>query len=132
MKYLLDTNICIYLIKRQPPEVLGRLREAGAGETALSSITVSERYFGAAKSGFPNKNRAALETFLLPFAVLSYDKAAVAVYGQLRADLERTGTPIGSLDLMIAAHAISPDLVLVTNNVREFWRVRGLSVDKWV
>jgi len=131
VRYLLDTNICIYIIKRRPKEVLRRFREVETGDIGISSVTLSELYFGAAKSAFPKENRLALESFVMPLGIQAYDAPAAAAYGEVRADLERKGTPIGSMDLLIAAHAISLRAVLVTNNTREFRRVRGLSVDNW-
>jgi tRNA(fMet)-specific endonuclease VapC len=131
MKYLLDTNTCVYLIKRRPPQVGERFRRHRLSQVALSSIVVSELSWGAAKSGL-QKNVDALDAFLAAFQVVAaYDQAAAFAYGRLRADLERRGTPIGPLDMLIAAHALSLDTTLVTNNVREFKRVPGLRVENW-
>jgi tRNA(fMet)-specific endonuclease VapC len=129
--YLLDTNICIYVIKRRPPQVLERFRQADVSSIAISSLTYSELMFGAAKSSRPEQNRFALTQFVAPLEVAPYDDMAAPHYGNLRAFLERQGTPIGSLDMLIAAHALALDCVLVTNNVKEFARVPGLKMENW-
>ncbi len=128
---LLDTNICIYIINAKPPAVLARFRQYRLGDIGLCSVVAAELAFGVAKSGSV-RNRQALEMFLAPLTILPFDAAAVWVYGDLRADLERRGTPIGSLDTMIAAHALSQQAMLVTNNTREFVKVPGLQLDNWV
>lgn len=132
MKFLLDTNICIYLIKRRPHSVIARLRHCGQEEVGISSITVSELEFGVHKSSRPVENRLALAEFLAPLEILSYDGTAAARYGEIRAALEKQGQPIGAMDLLIAAHAVSRHLTLVTNNEREFRRVPGLKISNWV
>ncbi len=130
--WLLDTNICIYLIKRKPEAVLRRLRGVDIAQVALSSITVAELQYGVAKSTHPEQNMLALAAFLAPLEVEAFDDAAAAVYGRIRADLERRGTPIGSMDLLIAAHALALGRTIVTNNTREFIRVVALKVENWV
>ena len=130
MKYLLDTNICIYIINERPQEVLDRFRRFSLSELGVSSITAAELAYGVAKSG-STRNRSALQAFLLPLEVAPFDMAAALAYGDLRADLERRGQPIGPLDLQIAAHALSLNAVLVTNNVREFRKVSGLTLENW-
>lgn len=132
MKYLLDTDICIYLIKRRPGGVLARLQQCMPGEVGLSSITVSELEYGVHKSSRPQENRLALAEFLAPLEILPYEDTAAGCYGEMRAMLERQGTPIGAMDLLIAAHALSRRLTLVTNNEREFRRLPGLKVVNWV
>lgn len=127
---LLDTNICIYIINTRPPGVLARFHEYRLGEVGLSSVVAAELAYGVAKSG-SERNRQALEMFLAPLEIAPFDERAVWVYGVLRAELERRGSPIGSLDTMIAAHALSLDSVLVTNNTREFSRVDGLRLENW-
>ncbi|MDO9584816.1 MAG: type II toxin-antitoxin system VapC family toxin [Desulfomicrobium sp.] len=129
--YLLDTNICIYVIKRRPQQVLERFRQADVSSIAISSITFSELMFGAAKSSRPEQNRIALTQFVAPLEVVPYDDTAAQRYGDLRACLERQGTPIGSLDMLIAAHALALNCVLVTNNVKEFARVPQLRMENW-
>jgi len=129
---MLDTNICIYIIKNKPPNVREKFMEFDIGALVLSSITVSELYFGVYKSQHIEKNLLALEHFLRPFDIVDYDTAASIEYGKLRAYLERKGTVIGGLDMQIAAHALSLDLTLVTNNIKEFKRVEGLALDNWI
>lgn len=128
---LLDTNICIYIINAKPPEVLARFHLYQVGDVGLCSVVAAELAFGVAKSG-STRNRQALDMFLAPLQILPFDTAAVWAYGDLRADLERRGTPIGSLDTMIAAHALSLHAALVTNNTREFAKVPGLQLNNWV
>ena len=132
MRYLLDTNICIYVIKRRPPQVLARFQRCAVGDIGLSTVTLAELEYGVAKSQEPARNHAALAAFTLPLEILPFDAPAAAAYGPIRATLERQGTPIGAMDLLIAAHARSLGVILVTNNVREFGRVPGLQVDNWV
>ena len=128
---LLDTNICIYIINTKPPEVLARFRQFHLGEIGLSSVAAAELAYGVAKSGSA-RNRQALEMFLAPLDILPFDEKALWAYGDVRADLERRGLGIGSLDTMIAAHALSLNATLVTNNLREFSRVNGLLLENWV
>ena len=128
---LLDTNICIYIINAKPPEVLARFRQYRLGEIGMSSVVAAELAYGVAKSLSP-RNRAALEMFLAPMEILPFNEQAIWRYGELRAQLERQGQPIGALDTMIAAHALSVDATLVTHNTREFERVAGLRVENWV
>lgn len=129
--FLLDTNICIYIINRRPEAVFKHLADLQAGEVAISSITGSELHYGVAKSG-SKRNLQALEKFLAPLEVLAFDEAAMHQYAAVRTHLEKHGTPIGSLDMLIAAHALALDITLVTNNLREFKRVPGLRVENWV
>ncbi|MGB5733196.1 MAG: type II toxin-antitoxin system VapC family toxin [Thiohalocapsa sp.] len=131
MRYLLDTNICVYIINRKPPAVIERFRQMVLGEVGVSSITVAELAFGVAKSGSA-RNRTALEKFLAPLEILPFGGDAIWVYGDIRSALERSGTPIGALDTLIAAHALSAKLTLVTNNLKEFQRVAGLRCENWV
>lgn len=132
MRYLLDTNICIYLIKRRPPQVLARFQHCAVGDIGLSAVTLAELQYGVAKSQFPARNQQALEAFTLPLEVVPFDAAVATAYGPIRTVLERQGTPIGAMDLLIAAHALSLGVTLVTNNPREFGRVSGLQVENWV
>jgi tRNA(fMet)-specific endonuclease VapC len=129
--WLLDTDICIYLIKQRPPHLLARLRQVDIRTVAVSSITVAELQLGVAKSDRPDQNALALAAFLAPLTVAPFDDDAAAVYGPLRAHLERAGTPLGSLDMLIAAHAIALGRTMVTNNTREFRRVPELAVENW-
>jgi tRNA(fMet)-specific endonuclease VapC len=130
MKYLLDTDTCIYLINERPRAVVARFRRHAVGDIGVSTVTVSELAWGVAKTGSA-RNRAALEAFLLPLEIAPYDLAAALRYGEVRADLARRGRPIGPLDTMIASHALSLGAALVTNNEREFGRVPGLHVENW-
>ena len=132
MKYLLDTNSCIYLIKRKPRQVLEKFNAHSVGEIGVSSITVAELEYGVAKSRYPTENRQALTQFLAPLVIAAFDERAAIAYGGIRAALEVQGKPIGSLDTLIAAHALSLEATLVTNNVREFSRVSGLDIENWV
>lgn len=127
---LLDTNICIYLINARPSAVLERFQQYRLGDIGLCSVVAAELAFGVARSA-STRNREALEMFLAPLTILPFDAAAVWVYGDLRAELQRRGTPIGSLDTLIAAHALSQKALLVTNNTREFAKVPGLQLDNW-
>ncbi|MGL6133504.1 MAG: type II toxin-antitoxin system tRNA(fMet)-specific endonuclease VapC [Prochlorococcaceae cyanobacterium] len=128
---LLDTNICIYIINAKPPVVLQRFRQYRMGEIGLCSVVAAELAYGVAKSG-SLRNRKALEMFLAPLSILPFDEPALWAYGDLRAELERRGSPIGSLDTLIAAHALSQKATLVTNNTDEFARVPGLQIENWV
>ena len=131
IEYMLDTDICIYLIRQKPSEVIKRLAETPVSDVGISSITLSELEYGVCKSGRPEQNRAALIGFLAPLEVLPYDDMAAQEYGEVRCCLERQGPPIGSLDLLIAAHARSVECTLVTNNTSEFSRVARLRLDNW-
>lgn len=128
---MLDTNICIYIIKRRPPEVLKRFLEYQVGEIAISAVTLAELRYGVAKSHYREKNAKALEEFTIPLVILPFDEEATQAYGEIRVALEKAGTPIGSMDLLIAAHAVSRGMALITNNTREFNRVPGLEVVDW-
>lgn len=132
MKVMLDTNICIYLIKQQPATVLERFLDYQVGDIGISSITLAELRYGVSKSRYPEKNAKALDEFILPLEILSFDENAARAYGEIRALLERAGTSIGSMDMLIAAHALAQGVTLVTNNTREFGRVSGLMLADWV
>ncbi|KJV31195.1 type II toxin-antitoxin system VapC family toxin [Pantoea sp. SM3] len=130
-RYMLDTNIVIYVIKRRPIEVLERFN-ANVGRMVISSITLAELVHGAEKSAFPERNLRTVEDFISRLDVLSYDQKSAFHYGSIRAELEKKGTPIGLNDLHIAAHARSEALTLITNNLREFSRVNGLISENWL
>lgn len=133
MKYLLDTDICIYLIKKKPSSVIQRLRRIPNSEVCLSTISVFELQFGVENSQSAERTQRALNQFLAPIqTILSVDEAAAAEAAKIRADLKKRGLPIGPYDLLIAAVALSQGLTLVTNNIREFKRVEGLSYESWV
>ena len=131
MKYMLDTNICIYCIKKKPPEVINKFLQYDPEDICISSITYGELMHGVEKSQAVEKNRLALALFLSPIQILPFDAEASEAYGKIRADLERKGTPIGPMDMLIAGHAQAENLVLVTNNTREFIRVSNLRVEDW-
>ncbi len=131
MRYMLDTNICIYAIKHKPPEVIKNFLRHSPDSICISSITYGELMHGVEKSQAVDRNRAAITLFLSSISILPFDSNAAEEYGRVRAKLERNGTPIGPMDMLIAAHARSKGLILVTNNTREFFRVDGLSVDNW-
>lgn len=131
MMYLLDTNICIYVINHKPQQVFERFRQYQLGQLAVSSITASELAFGVEKSG-SERNKQALKKFLSPLEILPYDEQAVWHYAQLRHDLQSKGQTIGSLDMLIAAYALALDVVLVTNNTKEFERIERLKLENWV
>ena len=131
MRYMLDTNICIYAIKNRPTSVLAALRANESAGIGISSVSVAELCFGAEKSG-SRRNMEALQHFLEPLEIADFDTAAAQAYGRLRHSLERNGTPIGPLDIQIASHALALGVSLVTNNIREFARVPGLRLENWV
>lgn len=132
MIILLDTDICIYIIRRKPITVLQKFNSYAVGDIGVSSVTVAELFVGAQKSHHPAQNQQAVEQFLLPLTIATFDYAAAVAYGHVRATLEQQGTPIGALDTLIAAHAVSLGVTIATNNGREFTRVPGLTVEDWV
>lgn len=131
MSYMLDTNACVFLLNRSRPKLAQRVLKTPAKSIVVSAITAAELAFGAAKSRRPGDAREALDVFLGAFALVGFDAPAVDAYGALRTDLERRGSPIGPLDTLIAAHAVSLSCTLVTNNLREFRRVSGLTIEDW-
>ena len=131
MKWMLDTNICIDIIRERPRSLLDRFNEHTVGDIGLSVVTLAELEYGVSASSRPARNRAALEQFVSPLEIASFDRSVTATYGRLRATLEKKGQMIGSMDLLIAAHAVSLDVRLVTHNSREFGRVPGLHIDDW-
>ena len=131
MKILLDTDICIYAINRKRPEVLVRIRDYRIGEVGISSITYAELRFGVENSKRVEANLKRLERFVLPLEIVPFDAEAGRRYGRVRTELKRAGCPIGSNDILIAAHALSLDATLVTHNIREFVRVAGLRIEQW-
>lgn len=131
MKYMLDTNIIIYAIKHNPLNVYERLKSIDENDLSISSITYSELMYGVEKSKHSNQNRVALLIMLARIHVVDFDMKAAEEYGRIRATLESNGSVIGSMDLLIASHAKSRGLTLVTNNVKEFKRVEGLAIENW-
>ena len=132
MKYLLDTNICIYIIKKKPESVIKKFSKLKTGSVAISSITLSELYYGVAKSSKPDQNMIALLEFISPLEIVDFTNIDALVYGKIRNSLEKKGSPIGAMDLLIASVAKSQDFVLVTNNTREFSRISDLKIENWV
>ena len=132
MRLILDTNICIYIIKKKPIQVINKLRMFSISDMGISSITLSELEYGIAKSSRPDQNRDALNNFLAPLEIIPYDDRAAFHYGEIRTYLERIGEPIGSMDMLIAAHARSLAGILVTNNSREFGKIPQLQLENWV
>lgn len=131
IEYLLDTNICIELIRGRCAKILKRLRKCSIGQVGISSITLAELECGVAKSSNPQRNKLALMEFCVALEILPFDDHAAISYGQVRAALEKKGKSIGPLDTLIAAHALALNVALVTNNQREFDRVANLQVQNW-
>ncbi len=132
MQYLLDTNILIYIIKQKPPSVAQRFAQLKPEDIVTSSIVISELMYGAARSQYSEKSKQAIEQVVSMLTVLPYDDRVAEDYADIRAMLERQGSIIGAMDLLIAAHARSLSLTLVTNNLKEFERVPDLSVENWI
>ena len=132
MSYMLDTNICIYVIKHKPETVFQKLQNINPEDVCISSVTYAELVHGVEKSAAVEKNRLALSMLLANLEILDFDVDAADCYGKIRAALEKKGTPIGPLDMMIAAHAQSLGYTVVTNNVKEFSRVSALQIENWV
>ena len=132
MNYLLDTNICIALINQKSARVLRRLNQLNPGDIGISAITLAELRYGADKSQAATRNHQALDRFLLPLEVVPFDELSAVAYGKIRADLARKGTPIGPLDTLISAQALALGVTLVTNNVREFKRIKELAIENWL
>ena len=132
MKVMLDTNICIAIIKRKPPQVLKRFTAYKVGEIGISWVTLAELEFGVAKSQHQEKNQTALDEFVLPLEIANFDREMARVYGRVRATLESKGMSIGPLDMMIGAHALVLGVTLATNNTKEFSRIKGLAVVDWL
>lgn len=130
--YLLDTNICIYLIKERPPEVLARFQQIQMKQIYIPTIVIFELYYGIEKNNSQKRNLAALEKFIAPFSVVDFTFDAAKKAAQIRSDLEKQGKPIGAYDLQIAACALSLNMTLLTNNTREFERIHGLKFENWV
>ena len=131
MNYLLDTNICIYIINKKPASVIKRIQSKQPEQIAISTITQAELEYGIARSRNVDQNRIALLEFLFPFLLIDFDQMAAVQYGLIRASLESRGKPIGSIDMLLAAQAKSRDLILVTNNEKEFHRIEGLKLENW-
>jgi tRNA(fMet)-specific endonuclease VapC len=131
MKFMLDTDTCIYIIKKKPSTVLRQLAVHSVGDIGISSITLAELQYGVAKSRYVQRNQQALSEFMVPFEIAGFDERAAEHYGSIRADLEKKGKAIGSMDMLIGAHALSLGVTLVTNNVKEFRQIKDLIVANW-
>lgn len=131
MRYMLDTNICIYAIKHKPEKVFQKLQEVEPEDVCVSSVTYAELVHGVEKSVAVEKNRLALSMLLANIEILDFNVDAADCYGKIRADLEKKGTPIGPLDMMIAGHAQSLGYTVVTNKVKEFSKVQDLKIENW-
>jgi len=132
IRYLLDTNICIYLIKKHPPEVLARFQQIQLKQLHIPTITLFELYYGIEKNNSQQRNLAALENFIAPLTVVDFTLDAAKKAAKVRSNLQKLGTPIGAYDVQIAAVALSLNMTLLTNNTREFERVKGLKLENWV
>lgn len=132
MRYLLDTNICIYLIKKHPPEVLARFQQIQLRQLHISTVTLFELYYGIEKNNSQRRNLAALENFIAPLTIVDFTLEAAKKAAMIRSALQKQGTPIGVYDVQIAAIALSLNMTLLTNNLREFERVKGLKLENWV
>ena len=131
MRYMLDTNICIYAIKQKPEKVFRKLKETDPADVCISAVTYAELSCGVEKSAAVERNRLALSLLLANIEILDFDSKAAEEYGRVRADLEKRGVPIGPLDMMIAGHARSLGYTVVTNNLKEFSRISGLKTENW-
>jgi tRNA(fMet)-specific endonuclease VapC len=132
IRYLLDTNICIYLIKKHPPEVLARFQQIQLKQLHIPTITLFELYYGIEKNNSQQRNLTALENFIAPLTVVDFTLDAAKKAAKIRSNLQKQGTPIGAYDIQIAAIALSLNMTLLTNNTREFERVKGLKFENWV
>lgn len=132
MKYMLDTNTCIYAIKNKTDQIIDKMRERISEGICISSISFAELEHEMERSLYPDKNQLMLLKFLVPIEIVPFDSKAAMKYGKIKADLEKEGNTIGTMDMMISAHALSEDMAIVTSNVEEFERVPGLKVENWV
>lgn len=132
MKFLIDTNICVALIRQKPKELIKQITTRRPGDIGISTITIAELVHGAQKSSQTEQNMNALDQFLLPLEIADFDQSAAVIYGHIRTYLENKGTIIGSMDMLIAAHAMSLEVALVTNNTREFKRIPNLKIEDWM
>ncbi len=132
MGYMLDTNICIYIIKKKPAKIFQVFSSLNVGDICISSVTYAELQYGIFKSQHKEKNKIALIHFLAPIDILHFTDKAAVCYGEIRADLEKKGQMIGAYDLLIAAHALSEDFSLVTNNIKEFSKIPGIKLLNWL
>lgn len=131
MTYLLDTNTCIYFLNRTSERIVSQFRRLSPSAIKLSTITVAELFYGAEKSKAKKKNWAIIEKFVSTFEILPFDEKSTKIYPKIRASLEKSGIPIGPMDLLIASISLANNFILVTNNVKEFKRVKGLTLENW-
>jgi len=131
MRYLIDTNICIYIMNHHPESVIDKFKQCELSDIGVSTISVSELQYGVSKSRHRENNQTRLEEFLVPLEICPYDRIAAAAYGDIRQRLEKSGQIIGPLDMLIAAHAFGHDWTLITNNENEFNRIEGLKIENW-
>jgi tRNA(fMet)-specific endonuclease VapC len=129
---LLDTNTCIYFLNRASERIVDRFKELSPSQIKLPSITVAELYYGAEKSKFKSRNRERVRRFVSTFEIVSFDEEACSAYAKIRCSLERSGTPVGPMGLLIASIGFAHNFTVVTNNVMEFQRVKGLKIENWV
>jgi len=132
MKYLIDTNICIYIMNQRDISLIQKFKKLTVGDVGISSITLSELNYGVYKSSNVSINKVRLEEFLMPLEVSAYDEKSSVIYGQIRSQLEKKGQIIGPYDMLIASHAISEGLILITNNEKEFKRIKKLKYKNWI
>lgn len=132
MKYLLDTNTCIYFLNKSSENIIARMKNISPADIKLSSITVAELFFGAEKSSAKKKNQAIVDAFIYNFEQMPFDNKCCRNYAEIRSYLQKKGTPIGPMDLLIASISITHNLTLITNNVKEFKRVKGLNTENWI
>jgi len=132
MIYLLDTNTCIYFLNRSSEKIISQFKRFSPSEINLPSITMAELYYGAEKSKAKKKNRAIVENFVSTFEIVPFDEKSCEIYAKIRASLEKSGVPIGPMDLLIASISLSNNSILVTNNTKEFKRIKGLKLENWV
>ena len=130
--YLLDTNTCIYFLNRSSEKIISKMKSLSPSNIKLSSITVAELFFGAEKSKAQKKNRTIVQGFIGNFELIPFDEKCCQNYAKIRATLEKSGSPIGPMDLLIASITITHNLILVTNNVAEFKRIKGLNLENWI
>ena len=132
MLYLLDTNTCIYFLNRSSERIVSQFKKYSPSEILLSSITVAELFYGAEKSKARKKNWAVVEEFVSNFNIVPFDEKSCQTYAKTRASLEKSGLPIGPMDLLIASISIANNYILVTNNIKEFKRIKGIKLENWV
>ena len=132
MIYLLDTNTCIYFLNRSSERIISQFKRFSPSEIKLPSITVAELFYGAEKSKAKKKNQAIVENFVSTFEIMPFDEKSCKIYAQIRSSLEKSGVPIGPMDLLIASICLADNFVLVTNNIKEFRRIKELKLENWL